>query len=89
MLALKFATHFSMTRSGFRAVLEDILSVPRGSLMDADSRDTVEAWSSLADAQILASITSEFGLEPEAELLEAETVGELLNLLEQRRVLSG
>ena len=78
-----------MTRSGFKTVLEDILAVPRGSLTDADSRDTVEAWSSLADAQILTSITSEFGLEPEAELLEAETIGDLLNILELRQVLSG
>ena len=78
-----------MTRSGFKTVLEDILAVPRGSLTDADSRDTVEAWSSLADAQILTSITSEFGLEPEAELLEAETIGDLLNILDLRQVLSG
>ena len=49
----------------------------------------VEAWSSLADAQILTSITSEFGLDPEAELLEAETIGDLLNILDLRQVLSG
>lgn len=78
-----------MTRSGFKAVLEDILAVPRGSLTDADSRDTVEGWSSIADVQILTSITSEFGLEPEADLLEAETVGDLLDVLELRQVLSG
>ena len=78
-----------MTRSGFKAVLEDILTVPRGSLTEADSRDTVETWSSLADVQILTSISSEFGLEPEPELLEAETIGDLLNVLELRQVLTG
>ena len=78
-----------MTRSGFKAVLEDILEVPRGSLTDADNRDTVETWSSVVDVQILTSITSEFGLEPESELLEAETIGDLLNILEIRKAFSG
>ena len=77
-----------MTRSGFKAVLEDILDVPRGCLTNADSRDTVENWSSIADVQILTSITSEFGLEPDAELMEAETVGELLDILDSRGVLA-
>jgi acyl carrier protein len=77
-----------MTRSGFKLVLEDILAVPRGSLTDADNRETVETWSSIADVQILTSITSEFGLEPEAELLEAETIGDLLKILENRNIFS-
>jgi len=49
----------------------------------------VETWSSIADVQILASITSEFGLVSESELLEAETIGDLLNILELRQVPSG
>lgn len=77
-----------MTRSGFRTVLEEILQVTPGSLRDTDSRVTVETWSSLADVQILTSITSDFGVEPDAELLEAETIGALLDILEDRGVLS-
>ena len=53
-----------MTRSGFKAALEEILQMPRGSLQDSDSRETVSGWSSIADVQILTTITSEFGLEP-------------------------
>lgn len=74
----------TMTRSGFNAVLEDILQVPHGSLAESDSRATIGTWSSLADVQILTVVSSEFGIEPDAELLEAETVGDLIRLLEQR-----
>lgn len=77
-----------MTRSGFKAALEEILQAPPGSLRDTDSRATIEAWSSLADVQILTSITSDFGVEPDVELLEAETIGALLDILEARGVLS-
>jgi hypothetical protein len=77
-----------MTRSAFKIALEEILATPPGSLKDSDSRDTVATWSSLADVQILTSITSEFGLEPDAQLLEAETVGELLEILDSRDVFS-
>ena len=75
-----------MTRSGFKAALEEILAVPVGSLQDSDTRDTIETWSSIADVQILTSITSEFGLEADVELLEAETVGDLLGVLASRNV---
>lgn len=77
-----------MTRSGFKTSLEEILGVPAGALGDSDSRDTIAAWSSIADVQILTSITSEFGIEPDAELLEAETVGDLLDILEGKGVFS-
>ena len=77
-----------MTQSGFKAAIEEILAVPAGSLRDSDTRDTIETWSSIADVQILTSITSEFGLEADAELLEAETVGELLGVLASRNVFS-
>jgi acyl carrier protein len=77
-----------MTRSGFKTSLEEILGVPAGALQDSDSRDTIATWSSVADVQILTSITSEFGLEPDAELLEAETVGDLLGILESRGIFS-
>lgn len=77
-----------MTRSAFKTTLEEILTTPRGSLKDSDSRETVATWSSMADVQILTSISSEFGLEPDAQLLEAETVGDLLEILDSRNVFS-
>ena len=77
-----------MTRSAFRHVLEEILDVPHDSLNDSDNRDTVSNWSSVADVQILTTISSQFGVEPDAPLLEAETVGDLLDLLEQRGLMS-
>jgi acyl carrier protein len=77
-----------MTRAAFRSVLEEILSVDAGSLRDTDSRETVEGWSSLVDVQILAFISSELGLEEEAEMLSFESIGELLDTLEQRGALT-
>jgi acyl carrier protein len=77
-----------MTRSAFRRVLEEILDLPHDSLTDGDNRDTVPNWSSVADVQILTTIGSQFGIEPDAVLLEAETVGDLLDILEQRGVVS-
>jgi hypothetical protein len=75
-----------MTRSGFKASLEDVFGVPSGSLRDSDSRDTIAAWSSVVDVQILTMITSEFGLEPDSQLLEAESVGDLLSVLDDAGV---
>jgi acyl carrier protein len=43
----------------------------------------------VADVQILSGIESEFGIEPDAELMEAETVGELLGVLESRGAFAG
>jgi hypothetical protein len=77
-----------MTRSGFKLALEEILQMPRGSLQESDSRETVAAWSSIADVQILTTITSEFGLEPDVALLEAETVLDLLDALDTKNVFS-
>jgi acyl carrier protein len=77
-----------MTRSGFKAALEEILQLPCGSLQESDSRETVAGWSSIADVQILTTITSEFELEPDTALLEAETVSDLLDALETKNVFS-
>lgn len=74
-----------MTRASFRSALEDILETPKGSLKESDTRDSIASWSSLADVKILTMISGEFGLEPDAELIQAESVGELLDILEQRR----
>ena len=68
-------------------VLEDIFDVPRGTLRESDSRDTIENWTSIADVQILTSITTEFGIEPDADLLQAETIGDLIAALESRNAL--
>jgi len=77
-----------MTRSAFKTALEEILQMPRGTLQESDSRETVASWSSIADVQILTTITSEFGLEPDMALLEAETVGDLLDALDTKNAFS-
>jgi acyl carrier protein len=74
-----------MTKIEFRRSLQDLLAPDSGSLHDSDTRDTVEQWSSLADVQILALISGTFGMEPDHALLNYETVGELLSLLEGRQ----
>ena len=55
-----------MTTAAFKTSLEEIPGMPAGSLRDTDSRDSIEAWTSIADVQILTGITSEFGIEPDA-----------------------
>jgi len=77
-----------MTRIAFTSALEDILSVPHGSLQHTDTRDTVPGWSSIVDVQILSYISSEFGLDPDMALLEAESIGDLLQVLAERRAIS-
>jgi hypothetical protein len=72
-----------MTRSAFKALLEEILRVRPGELSESDSRESVEYWSSLADVEILTVTASELGVD--LELLEYETIGELFTLLDERR----
>jgi acyl carrier protein len=74
-----------MTRAEFQIAVEDILKVPRGSLKETDSRDTLENWSSFVDVEILEFVAQRFGIEPEADLMEAETFGDLVRMLEQKR----
>lgn len=78
-----------MTRSGFFQAMEEILGVGRNTLKDSDSRETIEGWTSLADVQIFGLIESELGVEPDAELIEAETAGDLARILEERGALRG
>ena len=73
-----------MTRSGFLRAIEEMLGVATRTLREEDSRRTVAQWTSLADVQIFSLITSEFDIEPDNELIEAETVGDLLRVLESR-----
>jgi acyl carrier protein len=77
-----------MTRDAFRNLMEEVLSVPPGTLTDADTRDTVPDWSSLVDVKILAMIASETGIQPDEQLREYESVGDLLDLLERRGALA-
>jgi hypothetical protein len=73
-----------MTRAAFRSMLEEILSVPPGSLQDSDTRETVQDWSSLMDVQIMTVIGSELALDEDPELMAFDSVGELLDELEGR-----
>ena len=72
-----------MTVSEFQIAVEEILDVPRGSIKESDSRDSIASWSSLADVKIVALLASESGIELDSELMEAETFGEMLALLKR------
>jgi hypothetical protein len=73
-----------MTKRKFRAMLEDILSVPAGSLDDGATRQSLGSWTSLADVQILVVMASELGLDDAAETIEYESIGQLLAELDER-----
>jgi acyl carrier protein len=64
--------------------MQETLGVATRSLREEDSRQTLAQWTSLADVRIFSLITSEFGIEPDDELFEAETVGDLLRVLQSR-----
>ena len=70
-------------------MLEEILSVPPGSLQDSDTRDTVSDWSSLVDVQIMTVIGSELALDEDPELMSFDSVGELMHELEERSAFIG
>jgi acyl carrier protein len=72
----------AMTRSAFLQALEEILGVGRRTLREEDSRESIASWNSLADVQLFSLINSEFGIEPNEELIEAETVGDIFKVLE-------
>jgi acyl carrier protein len=77
-----------MTRAGFVSAAEEVLGVAPGSLRESDTRDTVEGWSSLEDLKLMTLISSECGVEADGELLQIETIGELLAKLEQLNAFS-
>lgn len=77
-----------MTRSDFQTAVEEILELPAGSLKESDTRDTIDTWTSIADLQILTLISSEAGLEPDPELMEAESFGDLVQKLNEKHVLA-
>lgn len=69
--------------------MEEILGLPAGALKDSDTRDTIESWSSVADVQIISGMTADCGIEPDAEIMEAESVGDLLAALDDRGAFAG
>lgn len=78
-----------MTKAGFRSMMEEVLSVPTGTLKDSDTRDSVPDWSSLCDVQIMAMVSSELRIHPDQEIQSFQSVGELLKTLERRGALEG
>ena len=66
--------------------MEEILGVPSRTLREEDSRETIANWTSLADVQIFSLISKEFGMELDDEMIEAETVGDLLRVLQSKGV---
>ena len=76
-----------MTRNEFRSALADLMGA-ENTLSDADTRDTIESWSSLVDVQILSMIQSDLAIDADEELIELATVGELLDALVARGALS-
>ena len=73
-----------MTRTNFLRAFEEILGLERRTLREESSRDTIEEWTSLADMQLFSLIESGLGIEPDDELIAAETVGDLLRVLQNR-----
>jgi acyl carrier protein len=71
-----------MTRTNFVHALEEIFGLERRTLREDSGRETVDEWTSVADVQIFSLIESEFGIEPNEQLIGAETVGELLRVLQ-------
>ena len=78
-----------MTRTGFQSAVEDILGLTPGTLKDNDGRDTIPTWTSLADVQLFTVISTELGIEPDNELLEADRAGQLMSILEERGAFRG
>lgn len=73
-----------MTKAGFQRAMEEILGLENRTLRAEDTRDTLAQWNSLADVQLFSLITSQFGIEPDGEVLEAESVGDLMAVLQGR-----
>lgn len=73
-----------MTKSQFVAVLEDVLTVPPGTLKESDTRSSIEQWSSLADVEIYTIISNDLGVEVDADVLSYESIGQMLDVLEQK-----
>lgn len=77
-----------MTRLEFQTEVEDLLKIPHGSLKPSDSRSTIAGWESFVDVDLLNLIEKEFGIEGEAEIMEQETYGDLVQWLEAKGAFS-
>jgi acyl carrier protein len=77
-----------MTRLEFQNAAEDLFKIPRGSLQPTDSRQTIKTWESFVDVDLLTLIEKEFGIEAESEIMEQETFGDLVRLLESKGAFS-
>ena len=75
----------NVTRTAFIAVLEELMSVPPGTLKGSDTRASVQGWSSLVDVQILSLISEQFGHEMDSELFDYESIDKLLDALDDRQ----
>jgi hypothetical protein len=75
-----------MTRTEFVRTLEDTLGVAPGELQPSSTRESVAGWSSLTDVTILTILFSEFELDAEEDLLDYRSVGDLLAILDDKRV---
>jgi acyl carrier protein len=73
-----------MTRTDFVRAVEEILGLDRRTLREDSSREGIDEWTSLADVQLFTLIESEFGIEPTDELISAETIGDLLRILQKQ-----
>jgi hypothetical protein len=78
-----------MTKPAFLRTLEEILGTAPGQLQATDTRQTIPGWSSLIDVTILTVIFSELGIEAENDLLDYQSVGDLLGILERLNAFSG
>lgn len=78
-----------MTRLEFQNAAEDLFKIPRGSLKPTDSRDTIKGWESFVDVDLINLIEKQFGIEVESEIVEQETFGDLVQLLESKGAFSG
>lgn len=77
-----------MTRAAFLNTLEEILGVSAGRLQPSDTRETIAEWSSLTDVTILTVIFNELGIEAEDDLLDYQSVGQLLDVLDRHQAFS-
>jgi acyl carrier protein len=73
-----------MTRLEFQNAAEILFKIPHGSLKPSDSRETILGWESFADVDLLNLIEKEFGIEAESQIMEQETFGDLVKLLESK-----
>jgi len=78
-----------MTKLEFQHTFEDLVKLPHGSVQLTDSRATIKAWESFVDVDLLVIIEKELNIQVEAEIMEQETFGDLVRLLESKGAFAG